>query len=290
MIVLGDGAGLFNIEYIVHNCAVCPMPLANPTESTAPSYDVPPVSRAFSLLRHISAGNRCRNISRSAAALGINRTTLLRLLHTLEREGMIEQDEEGGGYILSYGLLELASGMLSSRDIVRLARPLLSRMAAETGLSAHLGVLSRTDIIVLVRETPDAQLVSNIHEGSRLPAHATVMGRIIMAHMTRDDVHRLLSDRDLAAVTPRTPVTFAQLDQQLDIDRTEGLAWSVANYEAGIGSCAGVILNHSNRPMAAISLSGPQGAFEHDSDRRQQIADSVRSTTQQLSSLMGARL
>lgn len=260
------------------------------TDPITSSYDVPPVSRAFSLLRYISAGNRCRNMTRAATTLGINRTTLLRLLHTLEREGMIEQDIEGGGYILSYGLLELASSMLSSRDVVRLARPMLSRMAAETDLSAHLGVLSRTEVIVLVRETPEAQLVSNIREGSRLPAHATVMGRIIMAYMPRADLHRLLSDKHLAAITPHTPVTFEALEMQLDIDRVEGLAWSVANFEAGIGSCAGVVLNHSNRPVAAISLSGPQAAFERASPRRQMIADAVRATSQQLSALLGARI
>ncbi|WP_258553426.1 IclR family transcriptional regulator [Paracoccus pantotrophus] len=255
-----------------------------------PSYEVPPVSRAFSLLRHISAGNRCRNMSKAAAALEMNRTTLLRLLHTLEREGMIERDEDGGGYILSYGLLELTASMLSSRDVVRLARPLLARLAAETGLSAHLGVLSRTDVIVLVRETPEVQLVSNIREGSRLPAHATVMGRIILAHMPRAEVRDLLADGKLAAITSRTAVTFEQLERQLDADRAEGLAWSVANYEEGIGSCAAVILDHSNRPVAAISLSGRQSAFEPNSDRRQAIADGVHSTAQRLSSLLGAQV
>ncbi|WP_134725264.1 IclR family transcriptional regulator [Paracoccus luteus] len=255
-----------------------------------PSYDVPPVSRAFSLLRYISAGNRCRNMSKAASALGINRTTLLRLLHTLEREGMIECDEEGGGYILSYGLLELTSSMLSSRDVVRLARPLLSRLAAETGLSAHLGVLLGTDVIVLVRETPDVQLVSSIREGSRLPAHATVMGRIILANLPRDEVRRILSDSDLAAITARTPVTFEQLGRQLDADGAEGLAWSAGNYEAGIGSAAAAILNHSNRPMAAISLSGHQSAFEAESGRRHQIADRIRETANRLSSLLGAQI
>lgn len=134
------------------------------------AYDVPPVTRALALLRHIAAGNRCRNISKASTALGINRTTLIRLLATLEREEMIEQDRDGGGYTLGYGVLELASSMLGSRNIVRTSRPLLVQLAQQTGLSAHLGVLSGTDVIVLVREAPTAQLVSNIHEGSRLPA------------------------------------------------------------------------------------------------------------------------
>lgn len=253
------------------------------------SYDVPPVTRAFRLLRYISAGNRCRNVSKAASALDINRTTLLRLLHTLEREGMIERDIQSGGYALSYGLLELAANMLSSRGVVRLARPLLARLAAETRLSGHLGVLSGTDVVVLVRETPDVQLVSNISEGSRLPAHATVMGRIILAHMPRDEVRRVLSPGNLQTVTAHTPGTLEELGRQLDADRTNELAWSIANYEVGIGSCAAAIFDHSKRPIAAISLSGHQSAFEPQSETRKIIAEGVRQTAARLSSLLGAQ-
>ena len=182
---------------------------------TKAAYDVPPVTRAFALLRYIADGNRCRNMSRAASELSINRTTLIRLLHTLEREQMIEQDAQGGGYVLSFGVLELASHLLASRDIVRMSRPLLARLAAETGLSAHLGVLSGKEIIVLARETPDVQLVSNIREGSRLPAYATVMGRMILSHMPREEVLRLLEERDFTAITSQTPTTMQSLFEQL---------------------------------------------------------------------------
>lgn len=96
------------------------------------TYDVPPVTRALALLRYIAAGHRCRNISKASAALKINRTTLIRLLHTLEREEMIEQDGEGGGYVLGYGILELASALTGNRDIVRMSRPALARLAQRT--------------------------------------------------------------------------------------------------------------------------------------------------------------
>lgn len=256
--------------------------------SVTPAYDVPPVTRAIALLRHIGAGNRCRNMSRTAAALGINRTTLLRLLHTLEREGLIEGDHEEGGYILSYGLLELTAHMLSSRDVVRLARPLLSRLAAETGFSAHLGVLSGTDVIVLVRETPDVQLISNIREGSRLPAHATVMGRIILANQSHDDVRNIFPSQSLQTVTSMTPATLKALEDQLSQDRIEGLAWSVANFEQGIGSCAAAVFDHSRRPVAAVSLSGRESDFEPSSRDRERIAKGIRDVSQRLSVMLGA--
>ncbi|PZX14629.1 IclR family transcriptional regulator [Celeribacter halophilus] len=262
-------------------------PTSETTDPKTNAYDVPPVTRAINLLRYIAAGNRCRNTSKAASALGINRTTLIRLLHTLEREQMIESDHEGGGYILSYGLLELAANMLSGRNVVRLARPILSRLATEIGLSAHFGVLSGTEVIVLVRETPNVQIISNVHEGSRLPAHAAVMGRIILANMPREEVLALFADHPMSAVTSKTPTSLEDLNTQLDHDAREGLAWSVAFFEEGIGSCAAVVLDHSNTPVGAISVSGPQATFDLGADKRDQIAVAIRAAAKQLSSLMG---
>lgn len=251
------------------------------------AYDVPPVTRAIVLLRYIAAGNRCRNIAKASQDVAINRTTLIRLLHTLEREEMIEKAPEGQGYVLGFGVLKLASSMLSGRDIARAAQPILHHLAVDTGLSAHLGVLAGTDVIVLVRETPEVQLISNIRVGSRLPAHATVMGRMILSHMDVAEVQALLSDYDFEAITAQTPTTMESLMAQLRIDREAGIAWSVAFYEEGIGSCSCVVLDQNDRPVGAISLSGPQANFEPGSAKRQQIADGVLDGARRLSALMG---
>jgi DNA-binding IclR family transcriptional regulator len=291
---LGVFSGIVHIEnscshLILRSGAIAsnPDPVAADEASNSPAYDVPPVTRAISLLRYIAAGNRCRNMSKAASALGINRTTLIRLLHTMEREQLIEQDIQGGGYILSYGVLELASNMLASRDIVRVSRPILNRLASRTSLSAHLGVLSGTDIIVLVRETPQVQLVSNIREGSRLPAYATVMGRMILSHMPRAAVEALFTGYPFAAITAQTPTTLDSLCLQLEQDHAAGLAWSVAYYENGIGSCAGVVLDQFGKPAGAISVSGPEAAFDESSDKRALIGEGVREAAQRLSTLMG---
>lgn len=257
------------------------------TRSASTTYDVPPVTRALALLRYIAAGNKCRNISKASDAVGINRTTLIRLLHTLEREQMIEKAPEGEGFVLGYGVLELASSLLASRDIVRTSRPVLHRLASETGLSAHLGVLSATDVIVLVRETPEAQLISNIREGSRLPAYATVMGRMILAHMPPDAVRAVFKGFPFEAITPQTPTSIDQLFVQLTEDREAGIAWSVAFYEEGIGSCSAVVLDQNSLPVGAISLSGPQAYFEPGSEKREQIAAGVCEAAKRLSAMMG---
>ena len=83
-------------------------------------YAVPSVSRAIKVLRHIAEGNNCININQTAKDLDINRTTLLRLLHTLSDERMIEPVSDAGGYSLGTGLIGLAAKALYSLSLIHI--------------------------------------------------------------------------------------------------------------------------------------------------------------------------
>src|ERR1700741_2098313 len=128
-------------------------------------YLAPPVQRAVRLIRHVAEGNPVLNMSETAKTLKINRTTLLRLLHTLEAEGFVER-RAGGGFQIGLSLVELGARALFSQDLVQVAVPVLTRLAEALALSAHLGVLDGTDVLYLVRRTPNTPLASNIRAGS----------------------------------------------------------------------------------------------------------------------------
>ncbi|WP_127112607.1 IclR family transcriptional regulator [Shimia sediminis] len=236
-------------------------------------YSVPPVERAIALLRYIGNGNRGRNISKTSKELGINRTTLIRLIHTLLSSRMIEEIEEGAGYRLGPGLIGLAAQAIHSRDIVRVTQPILETLSAETGLSAHMGILDGRDIVYLAREAPNTHLVSNMHAGSRLPAHASSIGRAILSEMPEDDIRKLFQGHTLTALTDKTPVSVDQLLEQAHQDQELGYAWSSGNFERGIGSCGAAILDHSGAPAGGLNVSGPQELF---ADSKNEDADRVR--------------
>ncbi|MBO28874.1 MAG: IclR family transcriptional regulator, partial [Rhodobacteraceae bacterium] len=99
-------------------------------ENKTPEYSVQPVVRALRVLRYIAAGNRCGNISQVSKATGVNRTTLVRILATLEAERLIEALPHEGGYRLGTGLISLAAEALNDRGIVPTARPVLQRLVA----------------------------------------------------------------------------------------------------------------------------------------------------------------
>ena len=228
---------------------------------TANIYSVPPVERAISLLRHIGSGKKCRNLSTTSKELKINRTTLIRLIHTLGENRMIEEIEEGAGYRLGPGLISLAAQAIHGRDIVQVCHPILAELAEITGMSAHLGILDGTEVVYLSRETPNSHLVSNVRAGSRFPAQASSIGRAILAEMDPFKVQNIFEGHDLTPSTEKSPKTVQDIVKQLKKDKSAGFAWSEGHFEAGIGSCAAVVFDHSGRVAGALNVSGPQAAF-----------------------------
>lgn len=254
-----------------------------------PDYDVPPVSRALALLRHISAGNHCRNISQTARALDINRTTLLRLLSTLKRERMIEEITEGGGYQLGTGLITLAAQALGERSVLQVARPVLRALVEELNLSAHLGVIEGRDIVYLARETPNSHLASTVREGTRLPAHATTIGRILLAQMPRDAVRALYANQALKAYTDKTRTDLETLLEQLAADRARGVAWSVANFEPEIGSAAVAVHDHRGQAVGALNVTGHVSLFADGGEQTERIEIALKQAAQTVSEALGHR-
>ncbi|TMJ34410.1 MAG: SDR family NAD(P)-dependent oxidoreductase, partial [Alphaproteobacteria bacterium] len=187
---------------------------------------------------HVAEGNPVLNMSETAKSLKINRTTLIRLLHTLEVEGFVEKRANGAGFQIGLALLEVGARALFSQDLVQVAVPVLTRLAETLQLSAHLGVLDGTDVLYLVRRTPNTPLASNIRAGSRLPAHATTMGRMLLAYMPASEIETLYAGKKLGRFSEQSVMTFAALRARAQEDRLAGIAWSEGDYEPGISSAA----------------------------------------------------
>lgn len=258
-------------------------------EKTATAYSVQPVVRALAVLRHIAAGNRCRNTSEAAKATGVNRTTLVRILATLEAERLIEALPDKGGYRLGTGLISLAAEALNDRGIVPSARPVLRRLVAELRLSAHLGVREGREIVYLARETPVSHLASTVREGTRLPAHATTIGRVLLAQLGRQEVAALYAERPLEAFTDKTRTTLDALLDQLAQDRSRGVSWSVANFEPEIGSAAAPVYDHRGNAVAAINVTGPARTFAEGTELAARIEATLKSAAQDISEALGYR-
>lgn len=256
-------------------------------ESESQPYGVPAVERAIKLLYYISEGESVANLSHAAKTLGINRTTLIRLLASLEAGRFLEKKHYGVGYQIGSGLIGVAAQTFMSRDLSQTALPYLIKLSETHDLSTHLGILDGRDVLYLLRQVPPVFRASAIRVGSRLPAHATSMGRIILAFLPEHQVRALFEGSELAPVTDLTPTRVEDLIVQIAHDRQVGLAWSESFYETGVSSFAAPIFDHSGLVVAAINISGPEAAFAVEGGKRARIGESVRRAAMNISERLG---
>ena len=251
------------------------------------AYLSPSVQRAAKLLRHIAEGDRVINMAKTARELGINRTTLLRLLHTLEADRFIEPfGEDRPGWRVGLGLIGLTAQAFFSRDLVQIAVPVLTRLTETVGMSAHLGVLDGLEVVYLVRRVPNHSFASNIRVGSRLPVFAVTMGRIILANLPRQTVDGLFASFTMEPGASRAAPSIEEMHARLDDDRASGIAWSDGQYEQGISSAAAAVFDATGAPTAAINVSGQTFSFG-DRTRRTGIEKAVTAAADEISSHLG---
>src|SRR5262249_56148046 len=115
--------------------------------------------------------------------------------------------------------------------------------------AVNRGGLGGTDVLYLVRRTPNPPLASNIRGGSRLPAHATTMGRMLLAYMTPLELETLYAGKELQRFSEHTSATLAAVQAKAEKDRRAGIAWSEAYFERGISSAAVAVFDFAGQPL-----------------------------------------
>jgi DNA-binding IclR family transcriptional regulator len=224
--------------------------MASPATQTT----VPGLERGLKLLRLFRRTRPSITPPEIAHELKIPRSTVHRLLQTLEEMEFLRR-ADGGAYVLGPAVLSIGFEYLSSLDIVQLSNPVLSQLRDKTQSSAHLAVLHGTDIVYLSRHPSPSAVTSNVSIGTRLPAHATVMGRVLLADLSSPALHALYKDKPLQRFTPKTPTTIASLERLLLEDRRLGYVIGSSYYERGVTSVAAPVRDHIGKVIAAINVA-----------------------------------
>ena len=137
-------------------------------------YLVPGLARGLEILRLFSRERRAIAPPEMAKELGIPRSTVFRLVQTLEQMGFLERTEGGHAYRLGVAVLGLGFEYLASLEITELARPVLEQLRDDTGLTTHLVIRDGRDVVIVFKAVGRSRFTSSVNVGTRLPAHATV--------------------------------------------------------------------------------------------------------------------
>lgn len=251
-------------------------------------YMVPGLARGLRLLELFDRTRPEWTLAELTAASGLPRSTTFRLAVTLERLGYLDRTELHKTYRLGARVLHLGFEFLGSQELVEIARTPLERLSTRTGGSTHLAVLDGTQAVYLLRVAGPNRLVSNVRAGTRLPAHATVMGRSLLSGHDREALRARFGDAPLAASTRETATTIEALQKQVREVHAHGYALSVAGFEAGISSVGAPVRNAAGDVVAAINFTGPDSQFDR-ARLMAEVVEPVRETSRDISRSLGWR-
>lgn len=231
---------------------------------TRPDGDDPnkSLAKAFRILNWLAQNGPEVGVIGLSAQLGLNKTTVYRLLTAMERFGIIEQNPENEKYRLGLRLFELGNIAVQSRALQGQARPYLMEMSRLSSETVHLAVVHEGEVVYLDKiESPNTMVSIPSGVGRRLPSHCTGVGKAMLAFLPAPELDRVLGMKPLAKFTESTITSIPELRRQLQQIRARGYATDNQETERGLSCVAAPILDHQNRVVASISLSGPTIRF-----------------------------
>src|SRR3954466_1850950 len=218
-----------------------------------------------------------------AAELGVHKSTAFRLVATLESHGMVEQNEERGKYRLGVGVLRLAGATTARLDVVQEARPVCRKLAADSGETVNIAVLSDRSALYLDQVAGQSALQSHNWVGQHIPLHATSNGKVLLSGLSTDEIDKRVPR--LPSYTAETVTTKARLRRDLATVSEQGYAVAVDELEVGLTAIAAPIRNAHGDVIASISVSGP--TFRLGEPRVKELVPLVQDAAEEVSTRLG---
>lgn len=188
-----------------------------------------------------------------AEATGLSRATVRRFVYTLVNLGYVRATEKH--FALTPKIMNLGFAYLASQPLVELVEPVLANLSRELGQSTSVSVLDGTDVVYIARQETTSIMRINITVGTRFPAYATSMGRVLLAGLDQTQLAEYFRTADLTDVTDYTITDEPALRAQLDTVRSQGYAVVEEELEVGLSSVAVPIRNRAGTTVAAMNTS-----------------------------------
>lgn len=218
-----------------------------------PAEFVQSLERGLAVIRAFSATRPRMTLAEVARQTGMTRATARRFLITLEALGYVSSD--GRAFFLRPRVLQLGYAYLSSFTVAEVAQDHLEELADQLHESCSASVLDGEDIVYIARSSTNRIMTIGLSVGTRLPAHCTSMGRVLLAGLPAADLDRYLQGASLHARTARTITDPHRLRAEIDVVRSQGWALLDQELEEGVRSVAVPVRDAGGQVVAAINTS-----------------------------------
>lgn len=214
------------------------------------------LERGLAVLEVLARAENPISLSTIAQQIGLPVPTTHRILGTLVASGYVERDLRTRWYELGLKVLELRGAL--TIGAIRMAaelRPQVRALARRGRVRAHLALYRGGNVVYIDRVDPRDE-APYVAIGYQAPAHATSLGKAILAHLSNDEVNAYLGERFGREYTPTTIVDPEVLRADLAKVRARGFSRDHGEYQLGVSCIGAPIFDYSQRPIAAISVAG----------------------------------
>ena len=240
------------------------------------------VDRAIRVLTSLQ-GNRRMSLSELASHLDLAPSTTHGIVRSLVEHGMVVQERGSSRYQLGPAVLRLGNVYLDTLELRSRAIPWAEDLARRTGLAVRTGVLLIDDVVIIHHEPRPDGSRQMPEVGIVIPAHASALGKAMLAFMPEDE-KRVLATDELRSMTGETITSPEVLRDQLDRIRTSGVASEQDEAVIGESSLASPVFDSYGEAVGAIGVAIPSGG----DFKRQDVSDLVRDTARAVSRELGA--
>jgi IclR family acetate operon transcriptional repressor len=221
-----------------------------------PQYPIESVDNALRLLLMFRDRGEIR-LSEAREALGVAQSTAHRLMAMLAYHDFVRQDPGSRAYRAGPALVDVGLSVVRAMDIRAIARPFLENLMQQVGETVHLATLEGPGARFLDAVESEHALRVAGRTGRVLPAHATSVGKAMLAALPDAELDRIYPSETLPAQTARTITDKSALRAELGRVRKRGYASNAGESEEGVSSIGVAVVNSSGRPVAAVSVAAP---------------------------------
>ncbi len=218
------------------------------------------VERAFSILEAVATYPDGVGVSELARQVGLPKSTVARLLATLEGLAAVERLPDSDRVRLGRTVLSLALQVPYPRQLSALARPFLLELAEATGEAVSFCLPDGEQVFYADQVQSRHYVQVRDWTGERVPLHVVSAGKVFLAFWEADVVARYL-ERPLVRYTAQTAAEPDDLRQQLEQIRQQGYCWAVGEFEEGLTGLAAPVRDRDGRVVAALNIFGPSFRF-----------------------------
>ena len=247
-------------------------------------FSIQSIERAADVLRCFSLDESELGVTELSRRLGLHKSTVCRLLQSLEAADFVRQDLETGKYHLGLFSVRLAGQVLSRFQIREVALPYLMRLSQAVDETINLAVFNRTEVVNIF-EIPSRRAITHVGWlGRANPLHCTSGGKVALGFLPPAERDTLLV-KPLARYTPYTITSPAELLQQISAARAQGYAVSRDEFEEELTGIAAPVLDFSGHLVAVVGISGP--TYRMPETRISDLATLLKQTAHEISIQMG---